>query len=53
MNKEYLSNFYCRNCRHRWKGMYIPLYCPACEKVLGIAILTDRDEEKQRDHREN
>ena len=41
---EMITNFVCRNCGHKWKGAYIPLYCPNCEKVLGIAI--DITEEK-------
>ncbi len=38
-------NFHCTSCKHEWWGPYIPLYCPNCEGVLGIAIVIGGDKE--------
>jgi len=37
--KDNIITFQCTKCKHTWKGLYIPLYCPNCEGVLGIAIV--------------
>jgi rubrerythrin len=40
------TSFFCKACGHKWKGMFIPLYCPNCETVRQIAIdITEEWEE--------
>jgi Zn finger protein HypA/HybF involved in hydrogenase expression len=46
MKDNHLTKFYCKNCEHKWEGMFIPLYCPSCESVFGIAIDISEEEEK-------
>jgi len=44
-----IIDFHCTGCKHEWKGLFVPLSCPKCEGVLGIAISIGEDKEDKND----
>ena len=43
--KNNIIDFFCTGCKHEWQGLFVPLYCPNCEGVLGIAIVVGEEKD--------